>query len=53
MRWTHITVTSNDLTGSMQFFTDVCKLHGLRDRRTEGGSKVWMGYPTRPAEKSG
>lgn len=49
MRWTHITVTSNDLEGSTRFFADVCKLHVLRDRRTEGGNTVWMGYPSSSA----
>ena len=47
MRWTHITVTSNDLEGSIRFFSEACGLSVLRYRRSEGGSTVWMGYSPR------
>ena len=43
VRWTHITVPVTDLEGSIAFFTDVCGLSVVRDRRLEGGSTVWIG----------
>lgn len=43
MRWTHITIPVSDLAGSMAFFTDVCGLAVVRDRRQEGGGTVWLG----------
>lgn len=43
MRWTHFTLPVSDLAGSMRFFTEVCGLSVVRDRRTEGGRTVWVG----------
>lgn len=43
MRWTHFTLPVSDLAGSIAFFTDVCGLSVVRDRRAEGGSTVWIG----------
>ena len=48
MRWTHFTIPVSDLDGSIGFFTSVCGLSVVRDRRLEGGRTVWLG-PT-PAE---
>ena len=47
MRWTHFTLPVSDLAGSIGFFTEVCGLSVVRDRRAEGGSTVWVG--PRPA----
>jgi catechol 2,3-dioxygenase-like lactoylglutathione lyase family enzyme len=49
MRWTHLTLPVSDLDGSVGFFTGVCGLSVVRDRRLEGGSTVWVG----PSPKSG
>lgn len=43
MRWTHITLPLSDMEHSVPFFTDVCGLRVLRDRRLEGGSTIWLG----------
>jgi lactoylglutathione lyase len=43
MRWTHITLPFSDLATSIAFFTDVCGLAVVRDRRLEGGTTVWLG----------
>lgn len=43
MRWTHFTLPVIDLAGSISFFTEVCGLTLVRDRRTEGGRTVWVG----------
>lgn len=43
VRWTHITVPVTDLEGTIAFFTDVCGLAVVRDRRLEGGSTIWIG----------
>jgi lactoylglutathione lyase len=43
MRWTHITLPFSDLAASIAFFTDVCGLSVVRDRRLEGGTTVWLG----------
>ncbi len=43
IRWTHITVPVTDIDGSIGFFTDVCGLSIVRDRRLEGGTTVWLG----------
>lgn len=48
MRWTHFTLPVSDLDGSIGFFTSVCGLSIVRDRRLEGGSTVWLG--PRPSE---
>jgi lactoylglutathione lyase len=43
MRWTHIAIPVSDMEGSIRFFTEVCGLSVVRDRRLEGGSTVWLG----------
>jgi lactoylglutathione lyase len=43
VRWTHFTIPVTDLEGSIGFFTSVCGLSVVRDRRLEGGSTVWLG----------
>ena len=43
MRWTHITGTVTDIEASVRFFTEVCGLYIVRDRRREGGTTVWLG----------
>jgi lactoylglutathione lyase len=43
MRWTHFTIPVSDLDASIRFFTDVCGLSMVRDRRPEGGRTVWLG----------
>lgn len=48
MRWTHFTVPLSNLQKSIAFFTGECKLEVVRDRRSEGGSTVWLG--PKPAE---
>lgn len=48
MHWTHITLPLSDLDGSVRFFTEVCGLSVVRDRREEGGNTVWLG-PKPPA----
>lgn len=43
MHWTHVTFPVHDLDGSIRFFTEVCGLSVVRDRRLEGGGTVWIG----------
>jgi lactoylglutathione lyase len=43
MRWTHITIPVTDMDASIAFFTTVCGLSVVRDRRREGGGTVWVG----------
>ncbi len=43
VRWTHITIPVTDIDGSIGFFTEVCDLSVVRDRRLEGGTTVWLG----------
>jgi ribosomal-protein-alanine N-acetyltransferase len=50
IRWTHFTLPVSDLEASIRFLTEVCELSVVRDRRTEGGSTVWIG--PRPAAGS-
>jgi len=45
MHWTHFTLPVSDLDGSVRFFTDICGLSVVRDRRLEGGRTVWLGPP--------
>jgi lactoylglutathione lyase len=47
VRWTHFTIPVSDMEGSVRFFTQVCGLAVVRDRRLEGGRTVWLG--PRPA----
>lgn len=43
VRWTHITITVSDIDRSINFYTALCGLSVLRDRRPEGGGTVWLG----------
>jgi lactoylglutathione lyase len=43
IRWTHITATVSDLQRSIDFYTSICQLTLIKDRRPEGGSTVWLG----------
>ena len=49
-RWTHFTIPVSDLGGSVDFFTKVCGLAVVRDRRLEGGATVWLGPTPKPGE---
>jgi catechol 2,3-dioxygenase-like lactoylglutathione lyase family enzyme len=42
-RWTHITINVSDLDASVNFYTNVCGLSVVRDRRKEGRHNVWLG----------
>jgi len=44
-RWTHITINVSDLERSIQFYTSLCGLSIVRDRRPEGRHNVWLGPP--------
>ena len=48
VRWTHITIPVTDIDGSIKFFTSVCGLAVVRDRRLEGGTTVWLGPRPEP-----
>ena len=50
VRWTHFTIPVTDMDGSLRFFTQVCDLAVVRDRRTEGGSTVWIGPRPAPGQ---
>jgi catechol 2,3-dioxygenase-like lactoylglutathione lyase family enzyme len=43
--WTHITINVSDLDRSVEFYTSVCGLSIVRDRRREGRHNVWLGPP--------
>lgn len=49
-RWTHITINCSDLDRSVEFYTSVCGLSIVRDRRTEGRHNVWLGPSVVPDE---
>jgi len=49
-RWTHITINVRDLDRSVEFYTSVCGLSVVRDRRLEGRHNVWLGTPTPAGE---
>ena len=42
-RWTHITINVSDLDRSVDFYTTICGLSIVRDRRQEGRHNVWLG----------
>lgn len=48
VRWTHITINVSDLNRSVEFYTALCGLTIVRDRRLEGHHNVWLG-PSVPA----
>src|ERR1044071_7987983 len=45
-RWTHITINVSDLESSIDFYTSLCGLSIVRDRRPEGRHNVWLGPET-------
>ena len=49
-RWTHITINCSNLERSVDFYTSICGLTIVRDRRLEGRHNVWLGPSTRPGE---
>jgi lactoylglutathione lyase len=51
IRWTHITITVSNIDSSIDFYTSVCGLSVVRDRRLEGGGTVWLGPATPPEKK--
>ncbi len=42
-RWTHITINVSDIDRSVDFYTSICGLSIVRDRRREGRHNVWLG----------
>ena len=50
LRWTHITITVGDCDRSIDFYTNVCGLAVVRDRRRDGGGTVWLGPEPAPGE---
>src|SRR6195256_3204756 len=48
-RWTHITINCSDIDASVDFYTSLCGLSIVRDRRLEGRHNFWLG----PANPSG
>src|ERR1051325_7784117 len=49
-RWTHITINCSNLERSIDFYTNLCGLTLVRDRRLEGRHNVWLGPPTKSGE---
>lgn len=49
-RWTHITINTTDIERSVEFYTSLCGLSIVRDRRLEGRHNVWLGPKTNPGE---
>lgn len=49
-RWTHITINCTNLERSIDFYTKLCGLTIVRDRRVEGRHNVWLGPPTKENE---
>jgi catechol 2,3-dioxygenase-like lactoylglutathione lyase family enzyme len=43
VRWTHITINVSDIDRSVDFYTGICGLSIVRDRRKEGRHNVWLG----------
>ena len=49
-RWAHITINCRDIDASVEFYTSLCGLLIVRDRRVEGRHNVWLGPVTKPGE---
>jgi lactoylglutathione lyase len=49
-RWTHITINCTDIDASVAFYTSLCGLSIVRDRRLEGRHNVWLGPRTKEGE---
>lgn len=45
VKWTHITIGVGNFERSIGFYAEFCGLAVVRDRRTQGGGTVWLGYP--------
>src|SRR5918993_1426723 len=45
-RWTHVTINCSNLERSINFYTSLCGLSIVRDRRPEGRHNVWLGPKT-------
>lgn len=43
VHWTHLTITASDLSRTIDFYQTFCGFSLLKDRRTEGGSTIWLG----------
>jgi lactoylglutathione lyase len=50
VRWTHITINCSNLERSIDFYTKLCGLSMVRDRRVEGRHNVWLGPATKAGE---
>jgi catechol 2,3-dioxygenase-like lactoylglutathione lyase family enzyme len=50
VHWTHITITVSEFARSIEFYSSLCGLSVVRDRRQEGGGTVWLGPATPPGE---
>ena len=50
IHWTHITINCSDIDASVNFYTSLCGLSIVRDRRLEGRHNVWLGPQTKPGE---
>ena len=50
VRWTHITISTNNLEGTIEFYRSFCGFSVVRDRRQEGGGTVWLGMEPPPGE---
>ena len=50
VRWTHITINVSDIDRSVDFYTGICGLSIVRDRRKEGRHNVWLGPPIAAGE---
>lgn len=50
VRWTHITINTSDIDRSVDFYTAICGLTIVRDRRLEGRHNVWLGPKTTEGE---
>jgi lactoylglutathione lyase len=51
IRWTHITITVSSFERSISFYTSICGLSVVRDRRRAGGGTVWLGPVSKPGEE--
>ncbi|HEU5238707.1 MAG TPA: VOC family protein [Pyrinomonadaceae bacterium] len=49
-RWTHITINVSNIDRSVDFYTTLCGLSIVRDRRLEGRHNVWLGPATKKDE---
>jgi lactoylglutathione lyase len=49
-RWTHITINCSNIDASVDFYTSICGLSIVRDRRLEGRHNVWLGPESAPGD---